>query len=118
MPATHATTSLQASASVAAGSTQTSGSYDNRANYGALITARVTNGSTAPTTACVVTMDISAAGSVWFTAEQRPAGLVAGTAYPMVFSVPPEALYARIVFAGHTGAAVTVEAVSQALTGL
>ncbi|GAC1332151.1 MAG: hypothetical protein NVSMB20_03260 [Bradyrhizobium sp.] len=118
MAATHASGTLQASISLAAGGTQTSGTLDNSTGYGAIITARVTNGATGPTAGCVVTLNVSPDGTTWYQWAQQTAGVAASGVYPLAFRVEPETLKAQIVFNGTSGQAVTVDAQYQQLTGL
>jgi len=118
MAATHTSGSLQASASNTAGSTTTSSTLDNTTGYGAIITAKVTNGGTGPTIACTVTLNVSADGSTFYQWATQTAGVTASTSYPMAFEVPLHAIKANIVFSGNTAQTVTVEAQYQQTTAI
>lgn len=118
MAATKTSGALQASASNTAGSTTTSSTLDLTTAYGAVITAKVTNGGTGPTIACTATLNISPDGSTWYFWAAQTAGVTNSGVYPMTFVVPPEAIKAQIVFNGNTAQTVTVEAQYQALTAI
>lgn len=118
MASTHSSGSLQTSTTLAAGGTQTSNTLDNTTGYGALITAKVTNGGTGPSTACVVTLNVSPDGTTFYFKESQAAGTTASTVYPFFFDVPLHAVKAQLVFSGTTGQSVTVEAQYQQTTGI
>jgi hypothetical protein len=118
MAATHASGVLQASVSNGVGATTTSSTYDNTANYGAIITAKISNTGGAPGVACGATLNVSPDGTTWYAWSSQYAGVTASAVYPLAFTVPPEAIKAQIVFASNTTVAVTVEAQYQALTGI
>lgn len=118
MASTHISGLLQASASNAVGSTTTSGTLDNSVSYGAIITAKATNGGSAPTTPVTATLNVSPDGTTWYFWSSQTAGLSASAIYPFSFPVPPECIKAQIVFSGNTGQAVTIEAQFQALAGI
>ncbi len=110
---------LQASATNAAGATTTGSAIDLRTALGLAIVARITNGATAPTVACAVSVEVSNDNSTWRTWGQPiKAGLTAATAYAFSFLIPAEILYARTVFSGNTGQDVTVEALGHELTSV
>lgn len=118
MAATKSGATLQASASNAANATTTSSSANLTTYYGAIITAKVTNGASAPTAACNCTVNVSNDNTNWKQWAQGTAGLAASTAYAFSFEIPAPVMYAQVVFSGNTGAAVTVEAQAHYLTGL
>lgn len=118
MPATHGSGTLQASTSVAAGASQTSATLDNSAAYGAGVTAKITNGATPPTTACTATLNVSPDGATWYFFAGQTGSNAAGGVAALVFDLPAWAIKAQVVFSGHTGQPVTVEAQYQALTGI
>lgn len=118
MASTHANGVLQSSTSAAVGTPVTSSTLDNSTGYGAVITAKATNGGTGPSTAITATLNISPDGTTWYFWASQTAGLTASAVYPMPFVVPPEAIKAQVVFAGNVGQAVTVEAQYQQLTGV
>lgn len=118
MASTHSSGTLQTSVSSAAGATTTSSTLDNSAGYGAIITAKVTNGATGPTVACTATLNVSPDGTTFYYWASQTAGTTASTSYAMPFEVPMHAIKANIVFTGHTGQAVTVEAQYQITTAI
>jgi len=118
MAVTKTARTLQALATNAAGATTTGEALDLTTALGLSGTARITNGSTAPTVAGAFSVEVSNDGATWrpwFTAK---AGLTASTNYDFPFSLPPEILYARSVFSGNTGQGVTVECLSHELTSV
>ena len=103
---------LQASASNAVGSTTTSSSWTQLATaLGGTVNATVINGATGPTVGCDCVVQTSADGGTTFREYSRqtaPTTALQAT----TFNVPilPGFPLARVVFAGNTGQAVTVEA--------
>jgi hypothetical protein len=118
MAATHSASTLLASVACAANGSQISSTLNLTAAYGALLIVNMTNGGTAPAVACTATINIGPDGSSWYQFAQATAGTTASTAYPLVFEIPPQAMYVQVVFSGNTGQPVTVGASAQTLTGL
>jgi hypothetical protein len=118
MSAVKSASTLQASATNSAGGTTTSTSVNLTTAYGATILAKVTNGGTAPTLPCAVTVNVSSDGTAWRQYAQQTAGLAASSAYSMAFDLPITVMYAQVVFKGNTGQAVTVEALCEYVTGI
>lgn len=116
MANTHTAVTLIVSASLPAGVTNTSTPLNNSFSY-ALIMAQVTNGATAPTTPCLVTVSFGATASgPWYQWTQGTAGLAVGASYSLGWELPPAFMFAQVVFSGHTGQAVTVAAQAQTTT--
>jgi hypothetical protein len=118
MASTHASGTLQSSASNTAGSTTNSSSYDNTAGYGFGVTFKITNGATGPTVACKAVLQISPDNSTWYDGWTYTAGVANSGIYSDVFDVPAWVKYGRVQFTGNTGQTVTIEAQYQALTGI
>src|SRR4051812_11930721 len=118
MASTHSSGTLQASVSNTAGGTTTSTTLDLSTAYGAIVTAKITNGATAPTVACTVTLNVSPDGTNFYQWQQGTGNLTNAGVQPLGFQIPPEAIRANLVFTGNTGQAVTVEAQYQLLTGI
>ena len=121
MTIAHATVAAQASVSNAAGATQTGSWVDLTAAYKASILAKITNGGTGPTVGCTISIDLSPDNGTTIYAGAGGkflAGVTASITYPAVFDLPEDAMYARVVFTGNTGQAVTVQADVTKLTGL
>jgi hypothetical protein len=97
------------------GGTTTSTSLNLTTAYGAVITAKITNGGTGPTIACSVTVNISSDNSTWKPFARATAGTANSGVYDYVFDLPAPVMYAQVVFTGNTGQAVTVEAFAQSL---
>lgn len=81
-----------------------------------LLTAKITNGATAPTTPCVVNVYTSHDGSAWKLFDSGTSGASNSGVYEFVFRIPPEAMYVAVQFTGNTSQAVTVEAFGQEFT--
>lgn len=118
MAATKSATTIQSSASNGAGSTTTSSAVDLTTGYGMLITAKVTNGGTGPTVACDFVVQVSNDNSAWKEFARYTAGVANSGAYEFAVDLPMATMYARTVFTGNTGQAVTVEAFGHKLTGI
>lgn len=118
MAATKAATTLQVSASNAAGATTTSSTVNLTTAYSGTILAKITNGGTAPTAPCAATINISSDGSTWRLYAQQTAGLNASGVYSMAFDLPISVMFAQVVFSGNTGQSVTVEAFCEYVTGI
>lgn len=110
MSATKGSSTLQATATSASGATTNSSSINLTTYYGAYITAQVTNGATAPTTPCTVTIQVGPDGTTWFDAVAGSSGLTNSAVYPFSFEIPIGVMYARVKFSGHTAQSVTVAA--------
>lgn len=116
---TKVVSNIVSSTSVAAAGTERA-TYDLRTAHGALITAKVTNGGTAPTTSCNcniyvahttgTTPSAGEEGSDWKFYASQSADRVNSGVSRFVYLIPKEALHIQIEFTGHTGQAVTVEA--------
>ena len=99
-----------------AGSTTNSSSINNTTGIGGSITWQITNGATAPTTACAAILQVSIDNSTWvYGGQQQTAGLTASTTYSGVLEAY-DFLYYRVSFSGNTGQSVTVIAQSHQTT--
>lgn len=109
---------LKASGSNAAGATTNSSSLNMTTYPGAVVTAQITNGATAPTVPCSAIVQVSSDGTTWHTWAQGTAGLTASTAYSFSWEIPPPVMYVNVKFTGNTDQAVTVAAQAQYVAGL
>jgi hypothetical protein len=109
---------LQASASNGAGSTTNGTAWNLTTALGGVMTALITNGGTGPTVGCDFVVQISADGAAWKEFSRQTAGVANSGAYSFAVTLPPGVMYARPVFAGNTGQAVTVESFAQELTSV
>lgn len=109
--ATKTITSLLASTTNTAGSTQTSSDLDLATSLGATIVARVVNGATGPTIGCDVIVEFSSdGGTTWFEATRSTAGVASAGSYDFTIGVRPDVKRARVRFTGNTAQSVTVQA--------
>lgn len=106
-------------ASVAALATSSGPEVDLSTSLGLAITARITNGATAPTVAggCTVEVrtDDAAPWRPWATGF---GGIVANGVYDLSWDIPPAVIRARVTFTGNTGQAVTCEAFGHELSAV
>lgn len=109
---------LQSSATQAAGAATTGTAIDLTAAMGLAVTAKITNGATAPTTGCTFRLEVSNDNVNWKTFIQQTAGLDNNGVYEFVAELGPAWMYARSVFAGNTGQSVTIESFGHELTSL
>ncbi len=105
--------------SCAAGAT-VAGTVDLRTAQGALLTARIANGGTAPTAQCEAAVQVAhadaPAAADWRTIHRFGGGVAAGTETDSgAVAIDPAVMHVRVAFSGNTGAAVTVEALLSAI---
>lgn len=122
MAKTQAATAIVSSASNASGAT-TRGRIDLTAVDGGIVTLRITNGGTGPTTQCEgrilvahkqASMPAAAAEGTadtdWKQVYAVGGGTTASASTRGVYRFGPEVAYVEVEFVGNTGQAVTVEA--------
>ena len=109
-----------ASTSNAASATER-GTLDVSADYGGIITMKITNGGTGPTDQCEGRVLIShestlpsaaSAGSNWKTVWRFGGGTEDSEGTEQSFEFGPEIRHVEVEFTGNTGQAVTVEAIA------
>lgn len=123
---TKAARAIVASASNGAGGT-TRGVLDLRTSHGGLLTGKIANGGTGPTTQCEMrilvahndgaTPAAASAGADWKTVARFGGGTTAGDVREFSYEVPPGTQHIEVEFTGNTGQAVTVEAGMSEITG-
>lgn len=115
---------IVASSTNAAGST-TRGLLDVSSKYGGIITLKITNGATGPTSQCEGRVLIShedtlpaagGAGADWKTVWRFGGGITAAAVTEQSFQFGPEVRHVEVEFTGNTGQAVTVEAIASTFT--
>ena len=115
---------IVASASNAAAGT-TRGTLDVSADYGGIVTMKITNGGTGPTVQCEgrvlisheVTLPAAAsAGADWKTIWRFGGGTTNSAVTEQSFEFGPEIRHIEVEFTGNTGQAVTVEAIATTFT--
>jgi hypothetical protein len=116
MAITKTARTLVSSQSVSAGNSVTGSALDLRNRYGCEVTAKVANGSTGPTTGCVFKLEVSTDNSNWFEWFSGLAKTTNNETTWFNIEVPAAVMYLRASFAGHTGQAVTVEALAHEMT--
>jgi hypothetical protein len=122
MAKTQTRTALVSSVSNASGAT-TRGRLDCSLVDGGLLTFRITNGGTGPTTQCAARVLVAHAGTSmpaaaaegtgdldWKQVYEIAAGTAANGIARGVYRFGPEVAYLEVEFVGNTGQAVTVEA--------
>jgi hypothetical protein len=118
MAATHASRTIQASTSVAAGGSQNGTEVDNTAGYGLLVCGKCTNGATGPTLPCQMNVYVGESTGTKRLFQSLVFDLGNAVASERVCQVPAQASYVNVTFTGHTGQAVIVECYGQHLTGV
>ncbi len=119
MAATKSASTLIASVTNSSGGTTTqAASSDLTTDYGMFITARITNGATAPTIACSFNVEISNDDSNWRLVSTLPGGTGNNEVVDLSFIVDVTVMFARVVFVGNDDQDVTVEALGHILTGI
>jgi hypothetical protein len=116
-------TIIAAGTSCAAGGTKaspsvTGTSWDCTTYYGGELNYRITNGSSAPTAACVITFQVSPDNSVWFDYYSITGDTTANSTYSGSIILDRAVMYVRAIAYGNATNAVTVESVLQAVTGV
>lgn len=116
---------LVASGSNAAGAT-TRGTLDLRTAQGGLLTLKMTNGATGPTTQCQAnilaahnsgaTPAAASAGTDWKTLWSVGGGTTANAVTEQSMEVGPGVMHLEVEYTGNTGQAVTVEAYLSEIT--
>lgn len=94
-----------------------SGSLDISTALGLLVTARVVNGGTPPSTGCLVTVNVSTDGTNWRKYTSLRAGVTASEVYDFPVSIAGPAMHAQVTF-GTTDQSVTKEALGHELTSV
>lgn len=114
---------IQASVSVAAGTTKTSPNLTSAALnctgfYGGDITYKITNGASAPAAACVLTFQSSQDGTNWYDYYTVAGDTTANSVNSNTILLDRGIMYLRVIGYGNTTNPVTVEAYLQAVTGV
>lgn len=117
---------IVASASNTASST-TRGRLDLQTALGGIVTFKITNGGTGPTTQCEARVLIShnatmpaaaSAGADWKTVYVVGNGVAANTVGEWSYVFGPEIMSIELEFTGNTGQAVTVESYASEITSI
>lgn len=114
MAASKTARTIVASQSVTGGA---SGTLNLSTAFGCLITCRVTNGGSSPSTGCLVTVNVSNDNSTWRKYTEWRAATGISTVSDFAVDLPAPAMYVQVTF-GSTSQAVTVEALGQELTNV
>lgn len=106
----------------------TRGTIDLRSVYGGILTVKITNGGTGPTTQAVsnvliahnssTTPTAASAGTDWKTIASWAAGVTANAVSEWNMVVDPAICHLEVEITGNTGQAVTCEAYITQLAGL
>lgn len=115
-----AATVVASVSNAAAGTTRGTVDLRTGADYGGLLTVKITNGATGPTVGCTanvlvahndgVTPAAASAGSDWKTAYSFNGGIAVNAVTEQSYRVDPAVQHLEVEFTGNTGQAVTVEA--------
>lgn len=113
-----AAVTFQASASNAAAATATGSSIDLTTALGCLVVAKITNGATGPTIACDFVIQVSEDNATYREFSRATSQLGNNVVTEFSTLLPKEVMYAKSVFTGNTGQAVTVEAYGQKVSSI
>ena len=111
-------TIIAAATSVAATATQTGNPIDLRTAYGGFLTAKILNGSTAPSVAPALNLYVSQDNSDWTQIFTQSGGLVNAGLSQFGYEIPESVMYVRADVVNSGNQAVTVECFLQTLTGI
>jgi len=117
MPASKTSRTIRTSVSNGAGSSTNGTELNLSTAYGALLCAKLTNG-TAPTIACDFVVYIGESTGTKREFSRQTASKVLNAITEFVVEIPPSAMFVNVTFIGNTGTAVTVECFGQELTGI
>jgi len=123
MAITKTSITLLAAGAVAPGSTKAapgraSDAIDCRGHYGGLLTYSINNGTSAPTVALTLTLQVATDGANWRDLWTVGGDAVASSSYSNAVDLPRGAMYARAIAYGNTVAPVTVTVELHAITAL
>ncbi len=118
MAATKTSRTLLTSQSLSAGASVNSTEWDLTTCYGGLATVKLTNGSSAPTTAPVVKFFVGEATTVKRLIYPATGDKVNSSVRDLVFEIPTGAMYCNITITNGATNAITVEAYGQELTSI
>jgi len=116
MSATKTPVTLLASQSLGAGASINAAEWDLSTAYGGLVTVRVTNGASPPTTAPIVTIYVGESSGVKRKFYTVSGNLVANSVTDVVAEIPPSAMFVNATITNGATNAVTVDAAGQELT--
>lgn len=105
-----------ASASLSAGNTAV-GALDVRTTFGGIVTVKITNGATGPSTAPTVTINVSTDNSNWIKLTSTQSNLGNNVVTMMVFDIS-KTMYFQCSITGNVAQAVTVEALFHEITSI
>jgi len=118
MPAAKTSRIILASVSNAAGASVNSAELDLTTKYGALLSARITNGPTGPTIGCDFVVYIGDVTGDKREFSRQTAPVTNNGVVDFTVEIPPAAMFINVTFTGNTGQAVTVECHGQELTAI
>ena len=112
-------TIIAAGTSNAASGTTTGTFVDLRTAYGALVTIKLTNGSTAPSVAPTATVSVTGDNGTTFKTFYAVGGdLNPSSINQFAIDIPAAAMGVNVVVTGNTGQAITCEAFAQVLLSI
>lgn len=118
MAATKNSRTLLASQSLAAAGNVNATELNLSTAYGALVCVKLTNGSSAPTTAPTVTIYVGEATGVKRKLYSSTGDTTNSSVNDIVCQIPPSAMFVNITITNGATNAITVEAYAQELTSI
>ena len=116
MPTTHTARTLRASASLAASTAAVCTEWNNSTAYGGVVTVRLTNGATAPTTATLVQFFVGESTGVKRQYYAATGDIVNSSVNDIVCEVPATAMFVNVTITCGATNAITADAFAQELT--
>ena len=116
MAATKTAKTLLTSQSLAAATPVSATEWNASTAYGGLVGVKLTNGSTAPTTAPIVTFYVGEATGVKRKLYSASGDIVNSSVTDLVCEIPLGALFVNVTILNGAGQAITVEVYGQELT--
>jgi hypothetical protein len=110
-------TTIRASASVGAATTVTDTSVNLTAGYGGMLTWKITNGGSAPTTVPTIEIQVSHDNSNWYRHTLVGGDITASSVNSRAFPISGGVMYIRTVCIGGATNASTMEAYLEQVTG-
>ena len=116
MPTTHTLRTIRTSASLAAATAAVGTEWNNSTAYGGVVTVRLTNGATAPTTAPLVQFFVGEATTVKRQYYAQSGDIVNSSVNDIVCEIPAGAMFVNVTITNGATNAITAEAFAQELT--
>ena len=116
MPTTHTLRTIRTSTTIAAATAAVGTEWNNSTAYGGIVTVRLTNGATAPTTAPVVQFFVGEATTVKRQYYVQSGDIVNSSVNDIVCEIPAGVMFVNVTITNGATNAITADAFAQELT--